>query len=444
MAIELNSAALNVYRNVAFADAKTIINNDGDSIKANGVYTGALSALSRSAEEKAANNAARSELLKSLGRAFNVKGMTEVDGKVTFSKEFMTRLEKILGADFKRGDFGINANGEVASGKPLTMRRIQAIVKKADLVGNGSFSLPVYEEKLAVIKQALGYDKFSADEFKMIADHNTLARAFKIAADIVEFLKHEADKTLGVNEEYRFALECDEGEDFKGPKLQYFDRTTGEFKPFSSLNDYDFYLQSRIGVIMHFENAGFDRTRPETIDKLKNYVTGIAQLYLKRVVDNYFDAKAEGKVSEYLDHIQKNPGVCLEDKCGRLEEFEQKHLVKMDATDIAEAAEAKRVADTALNGDQPLNAEGLVFSVLEELMETYPLLKESDNWEDFSEKAKVRLVGKHATITLPEVKGDEYVFNPVMEDGQPLVRPLTAEDIDRLGPACLATVFGEI
>ena len=146
MAIELNSAALNIYRNAAFADGKTILNNDGDGIKANGVYSGALSALTRSSEEKTANNAARTELLKALGRAFNVKGMTEEGGKVTFSKDFMVRLEKILGADFKRGDFGINADGEVTSGKPLTMRRVQAIVKKADLVGNGSFSLPVYEQ----------------------------------------------------------------------------------------------------------------------------------------------------------------------------------------------------------------------------------------------------------------------------------------------------------
>ena len=102
-------------------------------------------------------------------------------------------FDKILGADFKRGDFGINANGEVTSGKPLTMRRVQAIVKKADLVGNGSFSLSVYEQKLDVIKAALGFGKLSADEFKEAARQNPLARAFLIASDILEFLKFEAD-----------------------------------------------------------------------------------------------------------------------------------------------------------------------------------------------------------------------------------------------------------
>lgn len=442
MALELNSAALNVYRNAAFEDVKTIINNDGNGIKANGVYTGALSALSRSSEEKAANNAARCELLKSLGRAFNIKGMTEENGKVTFSKEFMARLEKILGADFKRGDFGINAKGEVASGKPLTMRRVQAIVKKADLVGNGSFSLSVYEEKLSLIKQTLGYSKFSAEEFKAAAKNNPQVRAFLIASNIVDFLKFEADKTIELNPEYEFAMEC--GEEYKGAKWQYFDRTANESKPVTDMNDYDCYLQSRIGVVMHFENAGFNRTNPETISKLKNYITGMAQLYLKRVVDNYFDAKDEGKVDLYLDHINKNPGVCLEDRCGRLEEFAGMHLVKIDEMDIAAAAEAKRVADTALNGGKPVEAERLVYDVIEELGKTDQNLAQSDDWNDFSEGAKARLVGKHATITTPEVKDDGYVFNPVMEDGKPLVRALTAEDIDRIGPACLANIFGVI
>lgn len=438
MAIELNSAALNIYRNASFADGKTILNNDGNGIKANGVYSGALSALTRSSDEKKANNAIRTELLKALGRAFNVKGMTEEDGKVTFSKDFMARLEKILGADFKRGDFGINADGEVTSGKPLTMRRVQAIVKKADLVGNGSFSLSVYEQKLDVIKSELGFAKLSADKFKEASKGNQVARAFLIASDILEFLKHEADQTLDLNPEYTFALECDE--EFDGHKLQYFDRAAGENKPFSNLTDYDCYLQSRIGVVMHFEESGFDRSRPETIVKLKNYITGIAQLYLKRVVDNYLDAKAEGKVPEYLDHINKNSGVCLEDRCGRLDEFVKNHLVSKDEIDISAAAEANRIAATAVNSE----AENLVYNVIQELEENDKTLSESDNWDDYADKAKARLVGMMATITVPELQGDTYVFVPVMDDGKAVVRPLTAEDIDRLGPACIANIIGAI
>jgi hypothetical protein len=195
---------------------------------------------------------------------------------------------------------------------------------------------------------------------------------------------------------------------------------------------------------MHFENAGYDRTNPETIGKLKTYITGIAQLYLKRVVDNYLDAKAEGKVPEYLDHINKNSGVCLEDRCGRLDEFVKNHLVKKDEMDIAAAAEAKRVADTALNGGEISTAENLIYGVFEQFEETDKEVAASDNWEDYSEKTKALLVGKMATITVPKLQDDKYVFEPVMEDGKAVVRPLTAEDIDLLGPACLANVFGAV
>ena len=85
----------------------------------------------RSDATKANNNAVRTELLKALGQAFNLNGIGERGGRTTFSREFMNRLEEILGPAFKRGDFGIDADGAVASGKPLTQRRIQAVCNAA-------------------------------------------------------------------------------------------------------------------------------------------------------------------------------------------------------------------------------------------------------------------------------------------------------------------------
>jgi hypothetical protein len=38
--------------------------------------------------------------------------------------------------------------------------------------------------------------------------------------------------------------------------------------------------------------------------------------------------------------------------------------------------------------------------------------------------------------------GDEYKIEPVMVDGKPAVRPLTAADIDAIGPACMAKIMG--
>ena len=108
--------------------------------------------------------------------------------------------------------------------------------------------------------------------------------------------------------------------------------------------------------------------------------------------------------------------------------------------DISAAAEAKRAVDSALNSE----AENLIYDVIQELEANDQDLAASDDWADYAEKAKARLVGKMATITVPELKDDKYVFVPVMENGKVAIRPLTAEDIDRLGPACIANVIGAV
>ena len=86
---------------------------------------------------KNANNAVRTELLSALGRAFEInEGIgSNGEGKTTFSTRFMDRLSELLGPAFKRDDFGIRPDGAVDSGKPLTKRRITAILNRAKLVG---------------------------------------------------------------------------------------------------------------------------------------------------------------------------------------------------------------------------------------------------------------------------------------------------------------------
>ncbi len=453
MAIELNSSALNIYRNAAFADVKTIINNDGNGIKANGVYSGALSALSRSTEEKTANNAARSEFLKALGRAFNVKGMTETDGKVTFSKDFMTRLEKILGAEFKRSDFGINANGEVTSGKPLTMRRVQAIVKKADLVGAGTFSVDVYRRKFDVMLKEMGATKMTPEEMKkqggeFITLHNI--------AKILTFLEKEADKSIRVNPAYEYAREVhdfenDEGEpfdeaSFKGPRFEYLDTTNseeGEYVPLRNLDYWVLHINVRIGVVFHPERCRtYSRENYASITELNKYLSDNLKLYVKKAIDNYFAAQNAGKMTEYKTLMGPGAGVCLEEKCMRLMEFEATHLVEKDAIDVAEAEAIRRIAEAApVNGELP-SVEKLVYDEIDAIGRMGEQYANSDDWNDFAALVKERLVGTTAMVMQAVLEGDEYKFDPVKVDGKPVVRPLTAEDIDAIGPACMAKIMG--
>ena len=144
MAVTFDASRIAAFQNAQFASDKSIAALDTDgSLKANGTYRGALGAIFRSSADKASNNAVRTELLRSLGQAFGIGGMTETNGKVTFSKGFMDELEKILGKDvFKRGDFKIGADGTVTSGRPLTSRRISAIIAKATTAAQGASGEP--------------------------------------------------------------------------------------------------------------------------------------------------------------------------------------------------------------------------------------------------------------------------------------------------------------
>ena len=131
MAIQFNPNALNKFSGVNFGDDNAIANLGGEN---NLVQKDKLGLFLwkpfRSSKTEKRNNAVRTELLKALGQAFKLDGVSETDGKTTFSADFMDKLEELIGPAFNRADFGIK-RGEVKSGKPLTQRRITAIVNAA-------------------------------------------------------------------------------------------------------------------------------------------------------------------------------------------------------------------------------------------------------------------------------------------------------------------------
>ena len=81
---------MTIFSEAKLSGADTIANlgKEGD-LKVKGSYHGKLGAIFRSAATKAGNNAVRTKLLKSLGQAFGLEGMSEKNGKVSFSKDFM-------------------------------------------------------------------------------------------------------------------------------------------------------------------------------------------------------------------------------------------------------------------------------------------------------------------------------------------------------------------
>lgn len=179
MSIQINTNALKAFDQLQFQNNKTIVGLKNGVLGENGIYKGPLSALRRSDAEKAENNAVRTQLLESLGKVFGMELETGANDKVYFSESFMETLEKHLGSDFKRSDFGLNDKGEVTSGKPLTMRRIEAIVSKvktyAHNVKNSIYPLSQYEAKLDQMKVQL--NKTNLDNAALVASSPTLKMA---------------------------------------------------------------------------------------------------------------------------------------------------------------------------------------------------------------------------------------------------------------------------
>ncbi len=96
MAVAFNPGALDIFREAQLPNENSIANLDGrGGIKANGKLGSFLWKPFRSDATRSNNNAVRTELLKSLGQAFSLSGVSEASGKVMFSKDFMTSLEKL-------------------------------------------------------------------------------------------------------------------------------------------------------------------------------------------------------------------------------------------------------------------------------------------------------------------------------------------------------------
>ena len=116
----------------------------------------------------------RTELLKALANAFGIKdGIAVANGKTTFTDKFMSRLEEILGPEFKRGDFGIK-DGVVDSGKPLTQRRILEVNNAIEALGRENIFHPFQDSEIISRLENLafenGYKKTDFGKLNMAAN----------------------------------------------------------------------------------------------------------------------------------------------------------------------------------------------------------------------------------------------------------------------------------
>ncbi len=265
-----------------------------------GTYKGGLSVLFRSGAEKANNNAIRTELLKSLGEAFHIEGMHDRgDGKVTFNKQFMDRLGELFGADLKQEDFGMAADGSVASGRPLTQRRISAILQKAATYVDASqnFSLPAYYEKTKAFLEgfnALGDQRTEAGK--------TLAKSIHAAMNML--CNINMDSTIGAGKEVLLRtnphwIANDEMPEHSKWQVVFYNESinTSERRFANTQEDFAKVLRDNVGLNIDLGLTGLEGvgTTKEALDAFNSDFQSKLQSFVKTTIDAW-DKVQQGKV----------------------------------------------------------------------------------------------------------------------------------------------------
>lgn len=456
MAIQFEPNALSRFADVNFRENDAIANLDGkDGLKKNGTRGWGVFSGWRSGDTKRSNNAVRTELLKALGRAFHLEGVGELAGKPTFSEVFMNKLAEIIGPEFKREDFGINAAGEVDSGKPLTQRRIRSIIARAESYRQTGFDYASYKKKCSAIVYTLEHKSFP---FSKMGIKDSAIRLYKRLDKILDFLDKELDGLIVENENFnelnddaRYLINTRRG------------RRTVQ-KPLTDINDVSNYINRRIGAPLHIgtniiERKKFafdsitgkqlDHARLQDLDnpakQIRDYIWNAFTNYAALAIDLFFasERKGEAMLDKFLAEVNRS-AICIEGKMFQFSVFQ---------------AENNLAADHAVSLEFPVGENGKVLK-LDKVPEFDASHKLSDRigvvidalhkanpgvelkWDECAVVVKHYLKGETLGIQKAEKEdyGDgDYMWNfvPVTEGGKPVVRKVTDEDLDALGPAVL-------
>ena len=411
-------------------DAIANIGSNGNKIVQKNKYYGFAGKIFRLSGAKAANNAVRTELLRSLGRAFDLEGVgNNSEGKTTFSASFMDKLSELLGEDFKRDDFGIGADGTVKSGKPLTQRRIKAILKRATLVGRANNE--DFDIKAAQVK----YDYVNS-KIKSLPADSPIREHFDAVKKLMDFVQNELPTLITGN--YLFDRSKPVSELNPAGDLRKIDKDGNpSISPLLKIDNVRAYLLERLGEHFHIpENIvpGNTHTLIDDLDdpagQITTYVGNVCKSFISASLDLYIDAEAKGKLDKFSNALY---GICLEAKTESLMTFKFTHLPDK--------------GDAVALHDKTMSLEKCMGKEIQLLIED-----EKDDskktWANVAARVKERLVGVVRPICTAEVEKDDdgdivkVTYRPALDIyNHPVVREITEEDLDEIGEAVMATII---
>ena len=332
MPINFNTQAVqafDVYR-TGTLDANTNIQKADGALKTGGTGCGFFSAIFRGKSDKTANNAARTDFLLSLGRAYKIEGATVGEGgKATFSTAFMDKLEQLLGPAFNRSDYGIDAHGQVASGKPLTARRIKAVLTKAIVGGDMAFSAPCYQVKLDAVFADI---KARAGEKGM----ERVRAKFEHVQHALDFLKDELPTLFSDNIYYSSDADEDAEDDARFSCYVKQTGPDGNSKQVlvTSKETVFGYLREKCDLLLHEENFPAKPTDENFADMARTYVANVLELYVKTAVDLYLTTKDTDQFKAFTGVLTEN-AFCMEKKTSNLQEFKLDNHIGTEDMEVA-------------------------------------------------------------------------------------------------------------
>ena len=497
---DINLAALDMFRTAKDWTADSIANLDGkDAIKKAGEYGGALSALGRTCIERTANNEMRTELLKSLAQAFGMQVMTDNDGKARFTREFLISLERKIGAEFKRGDFKLDADGYVCSGRPLTARRIKAIISKVTLatLDPGSSDSSISTERADAMKskseikseetgKSTGADesgpvktkfglrkeiynpffaKLDIIKGKLLGAPEHVQKFYERIGMSLDYLADQLDTDrMSEAAPDKSALRNDQGYEFEVlelggeykpdmNKFEYYDPKKGKHVPLKSTYDFNVNILSPAigGGFIHLERATrmnedgkkvtFRPDEAPDIQPLRKYIADTLRLLVSKAIDLYFASEEAGKLDEFFAHL-KEPGACIEDQGLHFVQFEAEHLTKATAISAEDARRLELIADGKAP-DLPESSVNQFMYVLSDFEDEKWFSKDAGWNKELADAVKAELRGKKCVMQdfdAPHKLG-EKVPDLIGQNGLPVVKVLTDDLIDELGPKILREYF---
>jgi len=401
--VNFNNNALSFFSAIKYDSPDAMVQKDGTGTKNSGIWNKHdINRWNRSSDDKKANNEIRTELLKSLGRAFGISdGIgTDNEGRTTFSKEFMNKLERILGPEFKRGDFFgmFSSSGAVNSGKPLTQRRISAILAKAAVVGKTDFNIDVYTTKAEAMlaKAKTGTQRHEA---------------LTLVKTTLDFLKKELPTLIHVNSNYDPEYEpgnllFDTKYCISVPK-QIAEQDPDQMKPVAdggkmlyesgddvvckfNRTDVQNLINAKFGFLLHIADGlpNVDPSSDEFPGKLNGYVTTALSTFAKTAIDLLEDTNGKPLANEVLSDIMNGHG-CIEGRTSDLLELQTKHRLLRTAPN--EAPVDLNMIDNAADHDEKTPLVKCMFKEVEIIMRGRN--NETPQWDKCKSILEEKLVG---------------------------------------------------